>query len=66
MKKQENNNIPEMIRNHLDSNGTKQSWLAEKTGISQAHISNVLADRVLLTEDVLNKINEVLGTDFKN
>jgi plasmid maintenance system antidote protein VapI len=57
--------VPNQIRNHLESKGTKQVWLAEKTGISQEHISNILADRVLLTDEVLNKINEVLGTDFK-
>jgi plasmid maintenance system antidote protein VapI len=57
--------VPQLIRNHLEERGTKQVWLAEKAGISQEHISNVLADRVLLTDDVLNKINEVLGTDFK-
>jgi plasmid maintenance system antidote protein VapI len=56
--------IPTMIREHLEKNGTKQVWLADKTGISQEHISNILADRVLLTEDNLKKINEVLGTTF--
>ena len=56
--------IPELIREHLESNGTKQIWLAQQTGISQEHISNILADRVLLTEENLKKINEVLGTDF--
>lgn len=65
MRKKENQTIPEKIKSHLDQNGTKQIWLAEKAGISPAHISNVLADRVLLTEEVLQKINDVLGTDFK-
>jgi plasmid maintenance system antidote protein VapI len=65
MKKKYGKSVPAKIKKHLGDNGTKQSWLSEKTGISQAHISNVLANRVLLTDDVLNKINEVLGTDFK-
>jgi len=56
--------IPEMIREHLENNGTKQVWLAEKTGISPEHISNILADRVLLTADNLKKINDALGTEF--
>lgn len=57
--------VPEQIKSYLEERGTKQVWLAEKTGISQEHISNILADRVLLTEEVLQKINIVLGTDFK-
>lgn len=57
--------IPDQIKELLDSKGTKQIWLANQTGISPEHISNVLANRVLLTEDVLSKINSVLGTDFK-
>jgi plasmid maintenance system antidote protein VapI len=65
MRKKENKGVPEKIKRYLEDNGTKQIWLAEKSGISQAHISNVLANRVLLTDDVLDKINNVLGTDFK-
>jgi plasmid maintenance system antidote protein VapI len=65
MRQLENMGIPEKIKIHLDKHGTKQSWLAEKTGLSQAHISNILANRSLLTEDVLDKINIVLGTNFK-
>lgn len=64
-KKETVKSIPQLIRNHLEERGTKQVWLADKTGISQEHISNVLANRVLLTDEVLNKINDVLGTDFK-
>lgn len=57
--------VPQMIMEHLKENGTKQVWLAERVGISPEHISNILADRVLLTEEILEKINTVLGTDFK-
>ena len=65
MRKKENKGVPEKIKKYLEDKGTKQIWLAEKSGISQAHISNVLANRVLLTSDVLDKINNVLDTDFK-
>lgn len=65
MRKKENKGVPEKIKRLLEENGTKQVWLAERSGISQAHLSNVLANRALLTIDVLDKINEVLGTDFK-
>ncbi len=43
----------------------KQTIHAYKTEISPKHISNILADRVLLTEENKIKINEALGTDFK-
>lgn len=57
--------VPQLIKEFLDSKGTKQRWLAEQSGISEEHISNILADRVLLTEENLTKINDVLGTGFK-
>ena len=53
------------IKEHLNERGTKQTWLANKTGLSPEHISNILAGRVLLTDEVLQKINTTLGTDFK-
>ena len=55
---------PQQIRDFLESRGTKQIWLADQTGISPEHISNILADRVLLTQENLDKINEVLETEF--
>lgn len=57
--------VPVQIKEFLESRGTKQVWLADQTRISQEHISNILADRVLLTDEVLDKINTVLGTKFK-
>jgi len=57
--------VPDQIRDYLESRGTKQVWLAEKSGISQEHLSNILADRVLLTDEVLQKINGALETNFK-
>lgn len=54
----------EMFREHLESRGTKQKWLADQTGISQEHISNLLCSRVLLTDEVRGKINDALGTDY--
>lgn len=56
--------VPQLFKEHLEERGTKQSWLAEKTGISPEHISNILADRVLLTDENKAKINAVLGTEY--
>jgi antitoxin component HigA of HigAB toxin-antitoxin module len=55
---------PELIKEYLERYGTKQIWLAQQTGLSPEHISNILADRVLLTEENLKKINDALGTKF--
>ncbi len=48
----------------LEERGVKQTWLADRSGISPEHISNILAERVLLTPENRAKINEVLGTEF--
>lgn len=48
----------------LEERGVKQIWLAKKIGISQEHMSNIFAERVLLTDDNRKKINKILGTDF--
>jgi len=59
----------EMIVEHLENNGQKFSWLAEKVGITSGHLHSVLKgvgfSKRELTESNLEKINEVLGTKFK-
>jgi len=55
----------ELWKDVLQQRGVKQSWLAAQTGISPEHISNILAGRVLLTDENKSKINDALGTDFK-
>lgn len=56
--------VQKQILKYLDDRGIKQMWLVKKSGISQPHISNILSERVLLTQENLDKINNVLGTDF--
>ncbi len=53
-----------LIKNHLEKRGIKQSWLCEKTGISKSHMSNLLSERVLFTQENLDKINSILETNF--
>ena len=48
----------------LSEKGIKQKCLAQKTGISKEHISNILSERVILTEENRNKINTVLETTY--
>ena len=57
--------IGEKWREVMVSKGTKQVWVAEQAGISPEHLSNILADRVLITDENIKKINDVLGTAFK-
>lgn len=57
--------IGEKWREVMVSKGTKQVWVAEQAGISPEHLSNILADRVLITDENVKKINDVLGTAFK-
>jgi len=58
----------EKIVDHLEANGQKYTWLAEKIGISVGHLHLVLKGEGLnkkaLTQDNLDKINDVLGTNF--
>ena len=59
----------EQIVEHLENNGQKMSWLADKIELSAGHLHSVLKgeDNVKreLTDENLKKINEVLGTKFK-
>lgn len=62
--KKQKKSTQQLWKEYLESKGTKQIWLSDQTGISPEHISNILAERVLLTDENRKKINEVLGTDF--
>lgn len=59
----------ELIVEHLESNGQKMSWLAEKIGVTAGHLHSVLKGKGFskrdLTDDNLIAINEALGTKFK-
>lgn len=53
------------IKEHMQENGLKYTWLCEKVGISTGHMSNIFGGHKNLTEELLGKINKVLGTSFK-
>lgn len=65
----ENKSPEELIVWHLENNGQKMLWLANKIGISAGHLHSVLkgenGKKRELTEENLEKINTVLGTEFK-
>lgn len=55
----------ESIKTHLKSNGLKYTWLCHKIQISNGHLSNMLKGTRVITPEIIDKINGVLGTDFK-
>lgn len=56
---------PDKIKNHIKERGLKFSWVCDQIGISTGHLSNIFKGRKHLTQEVNDKINKVLGTDFK-
>ena len=54
--------IEDAIRSHLNRN---QTWLAKESGITEPQLSRKLNKVIEWTQDDLDKINKVLGTDFK-
>lgn len=58
----------EQIIKHLEDNGQRLNWLANKIECSVGHLHSVLKGEGLrkreLTDDNRKKINSALGTDF--
>lgn len=58
----------ELIVEHMENNGQKLSWLADKIGLTPGHLHSVLKGveftKRELTEENRKKINSALGTDF--
>ena len=57
--------ITKQWRKVIEERGLKQTWVADRAGMSPEHLSNILADRVLLTDENKDKINSALETDFE-
>lgn len=68
MNKIETKTVEDNIVEHLEKNGQKMSWLADKLGITAGHLHSVLKGEGFkkreLTEDNRRKINEALGTNY--
>lgn len=58
----------ELIVKHLEDNGQKMSWLADKINVTVGHLHSVLKGdekvKRTLTEENRKKINELLGTSY--
>jgi plasmid maintenance system antidote protein VapI len=61
-KEKEKKSIGQRIREHFSRN---QGWLAKETGISEAQLSRKMNGTRDWTQDELDKINKLLGENFK-
>lgn len=55
----------EKIKNYMQKEGLKYTWLCKKIGISNSHFTNIIKGKKNLTVEINDKINKTLGTDFK-
>ncbi len=58
----EKRTIGDQIKGHFTRN---QSWLAKQIGMSEGQLSKKIHNKKEWSQDELDKINKVLGTDFK-
>lgn len=60
--------VEQQIVKHLNENGQKLSWLANKIEVTSGHLHSVLKGigntKRELTEENRQKINSVLGTNY--
>lgn len=47
------------INFHIKNNGIRQAWVARKIGIHPTYLNAILCRRRELTEDVLNRLNQL-------
>lgn len=48
------------LKKKIEASGLLKSFIAEKVGISSAHLSMMLSDKATMPEEVRNKINVLL------
>jgi lambda repressor-like predicted transcriptional regulator len=54
----------DLIKAHLEANGSKVSWLSKKAKISNTHLHFVLKKERPLSEEHRNSINKILKTNY--
>ena len=52
------------IKNKLKKEGRTKAWLASQIGVTRQHMSLILNEKTVLTEDNLKSINKILQTEF--
>lgn len=58
--------LTEQIRYYLANKGTRINWVADQITLSKSYLTHILKGRRRLTPEILQKINNCLGTDFKD
>ncbi len=48
------------LKEHLESKGLKQKWLAKKMGVSQVTVSNWVSEKHVPKKHHLDKLSELL------
>lgn len=48
------------LKKKIEASGLLKSFIADKVGVSSAHLSMMLSDKATMPEEVRNKINVVL------
>lgn len=52
--------VKNKLKEILDERGIKQTWLADKVGVTKGNMSNILSNRQQTTIDMAFKISELL------
>lgn len=53
-----------LLKNKLLSEGRSYAWIGHSLQYSRSHIHNVLNERIPLNENLRQKINKLLSTDY--
>jgi len=54
-----------LIKDHIENNGLKKGYIAEQMGLSIGHFSKIINQERELSKSNLEKLNEILNTDFE-
>lgn len=60
-----NKKVAGQIKNRIDEKGLKYNFLAAKLLVSEGHFTNILKGKRTLKQDLLDRINVLLESDFK-
>jgi plasmid maintenance system antidote protein VapI len=52
---------PKLLKNYLEENGVKASFIAKKIGVSKQHLSNYIHERYQLSESKIHRLNDLIN-----
>lgn len=56
--------VNQLFKETIRERGIKQVFVAEKMGIGEAHLSNILQGRHNMLPEHIDALNEILGTKY--